>query len=930
MKTRIIALLAVLTLLAAFFAGCGNADTTSSGGKTDAGDEAVNAPQLVVAMNPMIVYDTTDTVVAYNDVQKAMATDSQNSSLAALSQSSWQWWSQKEDSTWMQRATYDWGKWTSGTGAQVKGLFAYAFNDAGNMSLALYNQQNAQLVGYGSDVAAQAGLLLSVTGSQEEALTYVAAKDGVITIPAGTLTAISQVNGVKTGFLAEDGTPRSASVRLMVNSAQVWSGTLQNTTAAADGQAVTQLSYPQINDLHVKAGDLVYFCFQLDAQANADDDVTAPTINEDDNWAVTKKSKTVKVENVDENGVNTDVILKDGSIRLIMDYEFTFTLVRDPKYASMVAMMAYQLMMNTEAEVPVAKPNHEEVPYEIIIGEFPDRPKSVELTKELKNYRADNITDFRIKLDGTKVYIVAANDEALQAAVDYFMATFGMTDKGKIPENYDYINRPEHKPVMLAGQNIGNYVIRTERNPSLVIRKAAEAIQTYVRDTCGYNVEIRKMGIKANDHVPNEIRIGPMNGNVEVDRVLDTKFDLTTEKTIGQLEIGTDGYIVGDLGYYKVGFQGKNLIVVGGSDYACNVAVNRLMTLIRQNNKLDATYTDQGTYTSTYDYFNKGKYDTVNYDMTDGYGLVLQDNFDFETSHEETEKSIRSRWTISTDQGKGCDQETEMQWRPGYYGENWWITTDSQGNGYLMEITKRAYRQQDYRNNNGPVMPGYDAVRLISQNKWGWRFGLSETRIVMGSRNGACSAVWYASGGYPGNQPAGMSNEFDLYENYGRELLVPNSYANFPTHSTMATQHGQTLGWVEPREGENFYATFHHVTMEWDFNMIHYYFDGEEYCEIPLIDNNRHGPLRIGTTWKLANGIGSGYYTALLPDLSRGGPTYNPVDFMGEENLDNFFEVQIVDYIRLYQTTNEGKSGSQQNQFVYITGFDNYHKPAKN
>lgn len=924
MKLRLIALVSVLTLLLAFFAGCGSTGTTPGG--SDSGDKTTNAPQLVVAMNPLLVYGDTDTVVGYNDVQKAMATDSQNSSLTALGQSSWQWWTQKSEGSWMQRATYDWGKWTSGTGAQVKGIFAYAFNADGNTSLALYNKQNAQLTPYGSDVAADAGLLLSVTGSQEEALTYVAAKDGVITIPAGTLTAISEVNGVKTGFLAEDGTARSASVRLMVNSAQVWSGTLHNTTAGTDGQAVTQLSYPQINDLHVKAGDLVYFCFKLDAQANAADDVTAPTINEEDNWLVTKKSKTVKVENVDENGVNTDVILKDGSIRLIMDYMFTFKLVRDMKYSTMVAKMAYELMMNTEAEVFVAKPDAEEVPYEIIIGEYADRPLSVQLTKELKSYRSDNVSDFRIKLDGTKVYIVAANDTALQAAVDFFMATFGQTDKGKIPENYDYIYRPEHKPVMLAGQNIANYTIRTERNPSLVLRKAAEAIQTYVRDTCGYLIEIRKMNIAANDFGKNEIRIGPMNGNVEVDRVLDTVFDYTTEKTVGQLHIDEDGYIPGDLGYYEVGFEGKNLIVNGGSDYACNVAVARLMKIFYETNKLDATYTDKGNYTSGYDYFNRTKYDTVNFDMTGGYGLVLQDNFDFEISHEETEKSIRSRWTVNTDQGPGCDTETEMQWRPGYYGENWWVTTDSQGNGYLMEITKRAYRQKNFHNNQGEVMPGYDAVRIVSANKFGWRFGISETRIVMGSRNGACSAVWYASGGYPGNQPAGMSNEFDLYENYGRELLVPNSYANHSTHTTMATSHGQTLGWVEPREGENFYATFHHVTMEWDYNMIHYYFDGEEYCEIPLNDNNAHAPLRIGTTWKLANGIGSGYYSALLPDLSRGGPTYNPVDFMGEENLDKFFEVQIVDYIRLYQTTNVGKAGSQQNQFVYIGSFDDYHR----
>ncbi len=934
MKKRIIALAAVLTLLMAFFAGCSNTGTKNPGGNPSG--NSVNEAQLVVAINPLLVYNRTETVVAYNDVMAAMATDSQNSSMAAISQSPWQWRTQKSDDSWMQRATYDWGKWTSGSGAQVKGLFAYSFNAAGNLSLALYNAKNAQLTAYGADTAADAGLLVSVTGSQEEALTYVAQQDGVITIPAGTLTAISAVNGVKTGFLAEDGTPRSASVRLMVNSAQVWSGTLQNSTAATDGTAVTQLSYPQIDDLHVKAGDVVYFSFQLDAQANADEDVTAPTINEDDNWAVTKKSKRVKVEKTDKDEVNTEVVLKDGSIRLITDYEFTFTLVRDHNdtaLVSMVAKMASELMTNTGAVIPVAKADHEEVPYEIIVGAHKDRPKSLELTKELKNFRSDNITDYRIKLDGTKVYIVGANNQALQLAVDYFIKTFGMTDKGKIPENYDYIHRPEHKTVMLAGKNIANYIIRTERNPSLIIQRAAEALQEYVVNNCGYSLEIRIMNVAGNDHVDNEIQIGPMNGSVTVDRALDTKFDYTTEKSVGKVSIDADGYIVGDYGYYKTAFSGKNLVFTGGSAYAVNVAVNRLLAILDKNSKLDANFTDSGSYTSSFDYFNGGHYDTVKYDMTDGYGLVLSDEFNFETNHEETEKSVRSRWTLSSDRSKSCSSDaenkklTEWQWRPGVYGEHWWITQDTEANGYLVEITKRAYRENKDLT-PGTILPGYDAVRLVSEDRFGWRYGISETRLVMGTRNGACSAVWYANySGYPGTKVSGVDNEFDLYENYGRELLVPNSYAFYNGVENIGYKLGASLGWVEPRKGEHFYDTFHHITMEWTYDMVRYYLDGQPYCELPLNDNDKHRAFRTGTTWKLANGVGGPGYTALLPDMSHAGPTYDPVDFLGEENLDKFFEVQLVDYVRLYQTSNKGKGTAQKNEFVYTNFYNHYHNP---
>lgn len=51
-------------------------------------------------------------------------------------------------------------------------------------------------------------------------------------------------------------------------------------------------------------------------------------------------------------------------------------------------------------------------------------PQSVALTQELQNARADNASDYRIRLIGKKVYIVAANNEALQAAVEYFLEKF--------------------------------------------------------------------------------------------------------------------------------------------------------------------------------------------------------------------------------------------------------------------------------------------------------------------------------------------------------------------------------------------------------------------------------------------------------------------------------------------------------------------------
>ena len=670
MKKRIIALVAVMTLLLAFFAGCGAAETTAP---KDDDKTPVNEAQLVIAMNPLLVFNGTDTVVAYNDLQKSMAADSQGSTLASLSQSGWQWRTQKAEGGWMQRATYDWGKWTSGTGYQVKGLYAYAFNAAGNQSLGVYNAKNAQLVGYGQDQADAAGILVSITGNQEEALTYVVGQDGELMIPEGKLTAISEVNGAKTGFLAEDGTARSASVRLVINETQVYSGTLANSTAA-NGTAVTQLTYPQLEGLKVKAGDIVSFCFKLDAQANADKDVTIPKEGDEDGYVVTKKSELVKVEHSEEDKAS-QAVTNDGSIRMIMNFEFTFKLVRDPNNATIaarVARMLRELETNTDAEVMVAKPNAEHI-YEIIVGEVPTRPRSIELTKELQTYRADNVLDWRVKLEGTKLYIVGANAEALELAIQHFMKTFGSSDKAVVPAKYDYLNRPAHFPVMIAGQNIGSYVIRTERYPSTIIRKAAEGLQNYVLHACGFRMEIRPMNIKGTDHVANEIQVGPCNGSVQVHRKYDTFFTNKTEKTVGNFSIDVDGYPTNmEDGQYKTYFQGKNLVLMGGTDYAVSVAMARLLTKLEKDKKLDASYNDAGTYESHFDYFRQvedvegiesGR-ESMKYEMVDGYALALTDDFNDKGNDAEVEKSVKSRWVVSSDESKGCIPDIERQFRP--------------------------------------------------------------------------------------------------------------------------------------------------------------------------------------------------------------------------------------------------------------------------
>ena len=921
MTKRIIALISALVLLLTFFTACGNTGT-GTGSTPQAGDvpQQKNDPQLVIAANPVIVYDDGTTAIAYNDMNAAMAADSQASNLSAITDSVWSWVYADDDGAWVDRAVYGFGRWKSGAGTQAKGAFAYAFNEAASISLGVYNLKNQEIVSYQDEEIPSVGVLLSAVAGEEEALHYTVQQDGVITIPAGTLTAVEQVAGIKTGFLAEDGTARSASVRITVNSAQVYSGTLQNSTAAEDGIAVTQLSYPQIDDLHVKAGDVVVISLKLDAEANSDLDVTAPTVNEADNWQVVKKSTQVTVIKDKENKIESDVAEDDGSVPMIIDFQFTFSILRDiSRYFDITKTFVETMMRRTGAEVIYGKEGKEDK-YEIIIGEYAERPESSKIYQEVKNARADNADDYIIRLVGTKLYIVGANDEALQKAMDYFLATFVPDDKGKIPAKYNHYNKPEHMMYTVAGENIAGYTIRTERYPSLIVQRAAQEIQQDVREKCGYLLPIKPMNLEGTDAGDKEIRLGPMNGAVNVDRIYDTRFT-SADWQSHYTRFETDGMLDADYGYYRIGFSGKNVLVEGASSYAINVGAMVLLTELKEKRSLAASYTKDGTYVSYYDYQTRTGYDKVDFSMSGGFGLTYSEDFDYEGTDEEKDTAFRKKWRVNDD--KTADMNSPMyQYRPGVYGNNWWLSADTEGNNYLFEVTKKRVSAQGDANDHG-----YDSVRMSAHYNWGFRFGIWETRLVMATRNGACSAVWsntespYAS--Y--NQPW---HEIDVYENYGQDCFVPCLHAFDSQNQYISKLADDNIflrpsSWHEPNEGEHFYDTFHHVSVDWTYDYLNIYFDGQFIVGMKLTEDNPYSKAtRNGQAIKLANGVGELTYCNTRPYGQPRNTAYSPTYWLGEENLDKFFEVQVVDYTRVFQTDNDTIPYVQaENEMKFLSTF---------
>lgn len=904
MVKRIIALLTVVILAFGTLAGCaGGTPTKTPGGKSE------NKAQLVVALNPILVYDDSTVVIAYNDIRGAVRQDREAASLTALhGESNWTW-AYKEDDKWRQRGIYGLDSWTNGAGKEAKKTAAYAFSVDNTVSLSTFAGGSPALTGYGSDTLPEVGILLSATGKEEEALYYTVEKDGVMQMPAGTISAVSEVAGVKTGFLAEDGTSRRASVRIMRNNVQLWSGTLMNSTAAPDGVAVTSLSYPQLNDIAVSAGDKLFIAVQLEASANRDEDVSDPQPNDADNWSVIRHESQVEVE----KKPTTQDTVSDGSVPFITDYASTFRWVISNSASAEISALSelYRDKLVNKLQAPVIglKDTLDATTNEIVIGLCSNRPESVKIYEELLTTRTNNAADYIIRLVGGSLYIVAGNEQSMEQALEYFNTKIAVDDRSIIPVGYNYYFAPELKSITLGGADIGAYTIRTERFPSYIVQMAAEDLQAYVRLHTGYILEIRPETKAGGNSAAREIRVGPIQNEVKATRMYDTHFDMyTMNQGVTHLSIEDDGLLDMPETRFQIWMDGVHLCVNGGSTYAINAGVQTLMKEIeKKTGKIPAGYSVTGEY-------DKG------YSLSRGYAVTLADEFSYQG--DDTEEDIRNLWNFANDTSTGPtvlkkDSEgkpilLDQQRRPDIFGDNWWIWNNSDSNhggsyanGYLLQVTKK----ESY---------GYSSTRIMSYNAMAFRYGIWETRLVMSTRNGACSALWSENRAPDRPDNEAIYPEIDVYENFGRDSYYSNLHTWRDRELEPSTGHIDhreagdedcIIGLMEPKRDEHFYDTFHHMGFVWTSEGIDFFMDGEIHASVQF-DSRKWNAFRTSITLYIVNGVGSYGYAI---------GNNNPQDYMGygAGDTDNFFELQIVDYTRIYQTNFANVPKLQQSQLIF-------------
>lgn len=887
---KIISLFLVMTFV---LSGCAIGGGSEKEPQFPEGKEA----QAVVAFNPVFYLDG-ESVVAFNDINTSIATDAKAQTLTSLSKdTSWKWIS-KSGSEWKLRNTYALDKWRNRASVSDNKLKAYSYTQDGTVSVMCYNTSVLDVKTYNGNALPDAGLLLSTSGDRQEGISYVVGSDGSLEIPAGTLTMVKSVGGIETGFLDnEDGSIRTAVVNIMINNTVLWSGEFGK-GVGENGEDVTLLEYPAFYDLPVKEGNIITFGIQLNGELA--DEIYGNNTDNNDN-----------IDNNDTTDDNDDAPIIDEvpvvkpetkDITFIDGYNSRFEVVY-PENASIAVQKLGNNTFTTlekilEASVRLKTDNTEDYPaseYEILIGET-NRAASKEAYSALKGYRKNYANDYIVKVAGKHVVIAAGSETALEKALDFFLTTYLKDDNSAVPADMYHVSRPKVEALSIGGVDVSKYVIRTEKYPSILTKRAAKNLANFFIETCGITIPVE------NDQKTsaNEILVG-FTERSGIDASVFKRESLDY----------VNGYAAEQ---YKVFYKDGKLFIDAGSDYAANYATGLVMNQLSTSKEVPATFTKSGVY-NTAD-------DSIKYGLSDGYGLAWSDEFLSSTIDGTPIDNKLDYWTDII--LSGGDSEPYVAYKPDSklvtellelditnplrsllgsktenksYGEYYPFGKMYQGGfGKTYGVKNNLL----YQTTKFDTSTGFWRSCLDTKKSMSFRYGIFEVRQIVGSRKGASASLWFTAA-------SGLEDgcEIDIYETFGGSELNPNlhTWANYNTNHT---NHDAVRDFIrisaKPPVGENFYDAFHYIGMEWNADYLDFYLDGEIFCAVPMTDEKWYAfEQKIAPEMDLA--VVGGFYAY---------GNY-PGDSGGIQELLNFEVTQYTDYVRIFQ-----KNGERQRVWDYL------------
>lgn len=920
MNKRWLAAALSAVMLIGSFSGCNGNKPASTAKKT-----LEPKPQLVVAANPAVVYDDGTQSVAYNDVKTALKTDREAATLTSLNQADWTWVTLTEEN-WKKRSIYGLEAWSNGVGAKATSLNAYAFSDDGTVSLLNYTKNSAQLTTYQNEEIPNAGVLFSVGGNNKEALCYVAQRDGIITIPKTSFTAISAVGNIKTGFLAEDGISRSAVLSIVVNTKTVYEGELAN-SVAGNGTATTQITNPQLNDINVSAGDKIFFTLQLNATVNSAGDITTEDDDKPSNWDNSNSGSNSNNSNTDDSSNQSSEVpaedIVDGKISLVDNYKSRFTVISGSDASAKTQSIGLTLRGKLESITTVAVTRRlddsGDKGYEILVG-LCDRNEAKSVYDEIVNARVNHAADFIVRMVGKKLVIMASTEMALQNAVDWFLDTYCKGPESSVPADLNYVYRPETKNVTIGNTNIASFSIRYETYPSYITVLAATDIQNWVMQNTGYFIS---RGTKSST---NEIVLyATSDSGATADQLKMS----ASENFASYQELGMNGY--------KIQFDGYKLYVRAGSTTAANQGVQDLLRELDKGTKIADGYTKTGTYQDKAHTLSNTYSLAWNDEFTGDYRngtKINRNNWSFEASGPKEGcmyylKNMLSKYEVSTlDEFLSLELPGGPWYTPGTYSVNVlgktleFTVPEGQIYGGLYYVSNLADTSDSsaFIRENALVQVATtglswdrdgliysSGVGMTTQKNMNFRRGILEIRSVFNCRGGFSSTIWTKGGEIIPDDKKML--EIDLIETFGQENKLEYNLhswqigvSDYDNGGHIAFKEDGYMAGADSyssADGSKLYEAYHYYGFEWTEDYWMVLLDGEP---VYTVDTTSSVYKKLFECWEellLSTGVAAeaGYANG------RGmAYMYDDLNYIA-----NAREEQLIDFVRIYQK-NDGFS----------------------
>ena len=887
MKKQIIKTVSLFLSVVFILSGCSLMKATVTTKKVITYPEGKEA-QAVLAFNPVFYIDG-ELVDATEDINGAIVTDAQAKTLTSLSEDTqWKWVSKTEDD-WTVRSATSLEPWRNKGNVSNGKLRAYLYSGDGSRSLMCYSTSQYDLKSYNGDAFPETGILMSTSGSDLENLSYVAEYDGDLDIPATTLTMMKTVGGVETGFLDdEDGSVRTAVVNILINETVLWSGEFGK-GVGKDGADVTFLETPEFTELSIAAGDVISFGIQLNGEKQKAWKRVAPA---------SKPQKTDKPVFKNEEKKPTE---KVKGLSFVDGYNSRFEVVYPEGSSFAIQKLGNKVYTTiekvTEAESRLKTDDIEtygDSEYEILIGET-SRSTSKEVYSNLRGYRKNCANDYIIAVVGKDVVIAGGSETALENAVNFFLDTYLINDKSEVPGDLYIVSRPKVRALTINGTDAANYVIRTERYPSILAKRAANQLSDFFVTQCGISLPVE------NDQktTVNEILVGlTERSGVSGDVFKSLSLDYVK------------GYEAAD---YNIFFTGNKLFIEAGSDYAANYGVGLIKDYLTKQNDLPATYKKSGKYDDSAD--------ETKFALSDGYGLAWTDEF---YTSDKNGNSIQNELTNWTDTpAAGSDASDTVCYTPDsdlvkellanptdplYKLLSQEKSDKSHGRYYEFSKISRSgpsnmfYGASDnllWQKARFDYSTGFSVSRLVTEGVMDFRYGIFETRIMINLENAVSSCVWFH-----GSSGSEYYPEIDLYENFGGTALTPNLHTWSVTGYHVDHGGKSDFRRIVGRAPDNgkFSDTFHYLGIEWNADYIDFYLDGEIFCTAPMTDQ-KWDAFEQKVIPELVYGLNGGFY-----QFSSQYPGYNG----GINQVKNFDQEQKYDYVRIFQ-----KKGQKQRVWTY-------------